>query len=871
MNDRRENDPHRIIAFLRLLFRPGDVFEVRALDAERPGYRRPHVESGYFDFEHIDAVPAALAEITAARGIYVTLNPVNPALLARAANRIRPAGQEPTTSDADVLVRRWLPVDCDPVRPAGISATDAEHELAVAKANEVRDGMATLGWSDPVVIDSGNGGQLLYPIDLPAEDGGLVQRCLQALASAGDDRVEIDQAVHNPARIWRLPGTWNCKGDSIPDRPHRLAKVLSAPDAPVAVPGALLGGLAQPSAPVAQTAPNAPSAPVSGNCKGILTSSTRPGDDFNQRGEIAPVLEAHGWQRIGESGDNQLWRRPGKTTGNHSATFDGRTFYVFSSAATPFEANAGYSPFAVYAMLEHVGDYAAASASLAENGYGAECPTDDVDISGIMAMCGAHPADDADNPEISATMRTCGDSRSDNADNSEISADDADNADISATMQTCGDSRLDSADSPDISADDAHISDRPADPGPLPEDLLHVPGFIAEVMDYTMAHAPTRNPAMAFAGAVALMSLLGARKVSDPAGNRTNLYILALALSGSGKDFPRKVNSRILRRVGLGRCVVQRFGSAESIEDKLCAVPAVLCQTDEFDGVLLMAKHSRDPRYDAILDKFKELYTSSDDTFTTRELVSRESREIHQPSLTVLGTAVPVHYYNALSEKMLTDGFFSRTIAIEAAANVTDQEPTLAPIPEHIIEVAEWWARFNPGGGNLQDVTPVPAVVPMTDEATELVAAVRALARERQNEANARNDAVTATVWSRVRQMTRKLALIHAISVNHEQPCIDRAAVEWARDFVVHHARRMLFMAGLHVSENPFHAQCLKVVKLLHEEPECTATRSRVLKYLKCTARELNEIADTLEQQGQIVRTEIKSSTKRALAYRLAR
>jgi hypothetical protein len=44
-----------------------------------------------------------------------------------------------------------------------------------------------------------------------------------------------------------------------------------------------------------------------------------------------------------------------------------------------------------------------------------------------------------------------------------------------------------------------------------------------------------------------------------------------------------------------------------------------------------------------------------------------------------------------------------------------------------------------------------------------------------------------------------------------------------------------------------------------------------VLKYLKCTARELNEIADTLEQQGQIVRTEIKSSTKRALAYRLAR
>jgi hypothetical protein len=32
----------------------------------------------------------------------------------------------------------------------------------------------------------------------------------------------------------------------------------------------------------------------------------------------------------------------------------------------------------------------------------------------------------------------------------------------------------------------------------------------------------------------------------------------------------------------------------------------------------------------------------------------------------MFGTAVPVHYYIALSEKMLTDGFFSRTICVEA-------------------------------------------------------------------------------------------------------------------------------------------------------------------------------------------------------------
>jgi hypothetical protein len=437
-----------IISALKLLYQPGDVFEIRVLDAERPGFRRPHIESGYFDYAHINDVPQTLAEITTAMGVYVTMNPVTPALLARSANRLKTARRNETTSDADIVRRRWLLVDIDPARPAGISATDAEKELAFEKAMEVSEGLSSMAWPEPVVVDSGNGYYLLYRVDLSADDGGLVHRCIQALQPVADERVHIDLSVANPSRICRLPGTWNRKGDDMQDRPHRPSEIMDAPDAPQVVSVALLEALAATLATRPETRHTAPCAPVSG-------SGGRPGDDYNERGEIAPVLHAHGWQRIGESGGNQLWRRPGKTTGNHSATFDGRTFYVFSSAAPPFEANQGYSPFAVYAMLEHGGDYAVASASLAENGYGAESPTDDVDISGIMAMCGAHRTDDADNSEMSATRRISAKSRSDNADSSEISADDADKSNMSATEPTCGNSRSDSADNPDIPADTA--------------------------------------------------------------------------------------------------------------------------------------------------------------------------------------------------------------------------------------------------------------------------------------------------------------------------------------------------------------------------------------------------------------------------------
>ncbi|MBT5610105.1 MAG: AAA family ATPase, partial [Lentisphaerae bacterium] len=296
--------------------------------------------------------------------------------------------------------------------PAGISATDAEKGLAFEKAMEVSEGLASMGWPEPVVVDSGNGYYLLYRVDLPADDGGLVHRCIQALQPAASDHVHIDISVANPSRICRLPGTWNRKGDDMPDRPHRVSEVMDAPDAPQAVTVALLEALAATLAPELETRPVAPYAPVSG-------TGDRPGDDFNKRGDIAPVLESHGWQRIGESGGNQLWRRPGKTMGNHSATFDGRTFYVFSSAAQPFEANQGYSLFAVYAMLEHGGDFKAASASLAAEGYGGEPPGDGVDISGIMATFGAARADDADSSEMSATMPTGGTSPGQSVDNSE--------------------------------------------------------------------------------------------------------------------------------------------------------------------------------------------------------------------------------------------------------------------------------------------------------------------------------------------------------------------------------------------------------------------------------------------------------------------
>jgi hypothetical protein len=226
-----QNNCNDINTILNLVFSPGDIFELRCLYATAPGARYEHIESGYFTYENIPKVASELARIEA-RGVYFTPNPVNPVLLARSANRIQAGKRETSTTDADILSRRWLLIDCDPKRPSGISASEAEHDAALYKAIEVSEKLKSYNWPEPVMLDSGNGAQLMYRIDLPADDDGLVKDCLQALAPMGDDKVSIDQTVFNPARIWRLPGTMNCKGDEVEDRVYRMAKIVSTPDSP---------------------------------------------------------------------------------------------------------------------------------------------------------------------------------------------------------------------------------------------------------------------------------------------------------------------------------------------------------------------------------------------------------------------------------------------------------------------------------------------------------------------------------------------------------------------------------------------------------------------------------------------------------------
>jgi P4 family phage/plasmid primase-like protien len=290
-------EPVAVVAdWLRAFAELGQVVELRALKCNR-GYR-PVTWAGYFDDQHLVAMAEEAVRLSPhAEGVYFTLNPLKPELLARRANRAAAAETGFSAGDKDVLRRRHLLIDADPIRVAGISATDAEKAEALEVHLAVCEFLRGRGWPALIRGDSGNGYHALAWIDLAADDEGLVQRVLQALAARfNTDRVKIDTSVYNPARICKLYGTLARKGDSTPDRPHRRAQLLEVPGWPdtrrggdvvrECVPLELLQELAAEAPP-----PQAKTFHANGTAEG---NGATTDDDFRHRLKVAEWLTARG-------------------------------------------------------------------------------------------------------------------------------------------------------------------------------------------------------------------------------------------------------------------------------------------------------------------------------------------------------------------------------------------------------------------------------------------------------------------------------------------------------------------------------------------------------------------------------------------------
>jgi len=571
-----------------------------------------------------------------------------------------------------------------------------------------------------------------------------------------------------------------------------------------------------------------------------------PGEDYDARADIRPLLESFGW-RIVHGGDNEGWQRPGKTGDQQSATWNGTTFYVFSSNALPFEAGRGYGKFAVYATLVHGGDLQAATEALYADGYGHRSdPTAGVDSSAVVAQAQALVRDFSEPPSEAGSV---------------------------PAASAAGDS------APSADQEPSPDGEAPSSPNLWP--LYACPGFVDTLADYTVRTSRYTNRALAFSGALALLSFLCGRRYRTLSHLSSSLYVIALADSATGKESPRQINFRLLRAFGYGGSFGDRFASGEGLEDSLYRSPSMFYQPDEVSFLFAsMADRNFSPTSSSIASAILRLYT---DGIYAMRVTSRKrpakgssgeearARLIDNPNLVLFGTATPDKFYASLSIDGLENGLVGRCFVVPASAQrVRNASPSYDEDPPALIK--DVFDALSNLGDNTSKKD-ASRSVPEDPAATAELDRIDDLFTERVNAALAGSqlDGGDAALWGRAFEKAYKLALLRAVSRDPEDPCIRVDDAVWGQSLAEAVVLDLLRQSRLHIASDDFMATVNVVRRVLNSHRGKPVPRSALLHATRVRTRILDEVVDYLKEAGELEAGVAKTTRQSVTVYRLAK
>lgn len=137
-----------------------------------------------------------------------------------------------TIKDSDIANYQYLMIDIDTNKHGNKCASEEEIRHTLAFSKEFVHSVYQIVQCKPMIVFTGNGIQLLYPVTLAnnKDNCHLIKSVLKSLSSLySNDHAHIDHCVYNPARLCRIAGTMNWSDyecDQNGDRKNRRSKVL---------------------------------------------------------------------------------------------------------------------------------------------------------------------------------------------------------------------------------------------------------------------------------------------------------------------------------------------------------------------------------------------------------------------------------------------------------------------------------------------------------------------------------------------------------------------------------------------------------------------------------------------------------------------
>jgi len=424
----------------------------------------------------------------------------------------------------------------------------------------------------------------------------------------------------------------------------------------------------------------------------------------------------------------------------------------------------------------------------------------------------------------------------------------------------------------DNDAEDA-VAEATLDANTIPEADCYPPGAVGKFARWITSCSRFPSPHLSLVSALATTAVLAGRRYKGPTGLRSNLYAVALAESGFGKDISIRAEDAILATATDGEKVAEalladKLRSLPGLAGRLRKFPVALGVVDEFGKWLAeltgrnAATHSKE-----ILTALMELTGAPFGTWGGAEKAEGNLSRVVQPCLVLHGVSTPSTFWEALGSGNISEGLLGRLLVIDAGttppkkvrrpAGSIDNPP--AEFGEMVDKLLGWQGsgRFGPGAFYALSANsknkPWPMVTATYADGVEDVFEgfddrMRAL----------KVDPQYRPIRSRVGEHAARLALIVAVGCAPEEPVITREIQEWANRIAEASFQAILRGAHDNVADNEKGREYLRIKRMVDAAKSEGLALGVITRRVKGSLdrNRLNDVLAQLEEAGEVVLAE---------------
>jgi hypothetical protein len=350
---------------------------------------------------------------------------------------------------------------------------------------------------------------------------------------------------------------------------------------------------------------------------------------------------------------------------------------------------------------------------------------------------------------------------------------------------------------------------------------LKAHGLVGEIADWITSTAISPQPILSLAAALSFVGVLKAHRYATYRGSRTNLLVLSLAPTGSGKEHPQYCIRELMQLAGMEKYILGQPTSGTAFLTGLHKNKGKgLLIKDEAGRYLGNAMNAKSGNYEKeIVDYIISSFSRANSIMEGKQYANEKMNpkiDIVQPHFCLLGSSVKEHVIDACSSKHAIDGLLNRFLIFESSEWPEDGKGKMSPPPQQLLE--KIIALVNQPIEYDYNGRPEVRVVDLSPEARDIMAVYTLEIKKRQKEAGYPLDALYARLIEHVYKVALTLCDNEMVGVTD----INLAIKIIEQSFV-----RLVNFAGL-IADNPYEAGLIRLREVIKEAGKKGITKSEL-------------------------------------------